>query len=490
MIRGARQFRFPWLPYVFADILALVLAYYATILLRFRSDLGRRLYDWVTIVILEHPAGEADEVLESFYYTSAFRIIVILAVVLFTLYALRHLYAGKRFILRFPTAWNVVVCNLIALALFYFYWYLTRNVFHPRSLFGTLIVLNIVLCPLLRSLMDAMLALMRKKWGIDRIAALLVGNGDAADLLHDVLVNIEPQGIYCATRYSFAEDQPLSDELERVRTTMEASAIGMLIVADTTLSVPQIMQVLELAAEMGVPAKILSPHLEVLVTDAKLPCDMLEGVPLVHFNAPQHNHVLMRLRKGMTFVCAALFVLLGSPVILVLAVLIRLTSEGPAIFRQKRIGVNRKPFYIYKFRTMRHMAEEELESLETENQSAGALFKIRRDPRITSIGRFLRRFSLDELPQLFNVLRGDMAIVGPRPLPERDFEKYEEDWHYIRHGGLPGLTCLWQISGRSNLNFHEMCILDIYYLRNHTWIMDLSIVLQTARTVLFGVGAY
>ena len=490
MIKASRQFRFPWLPYLFADILALVLAYYTTLLLRFRSDLGRRFYDWVTIIILEHPASATDETLETFYYASAFRLIVILAVVLLTLYALRHLYAGKRFILGFPTAWNVIVCNLVALAIFYFYWYLTRNVFHPRSLFGTLIVLNMVLCPLLRSLMEGVLARMRKKWGIDRCGALLVGNGDAAELLRDFLVNIEPHGIYCASRLSFAKDASFADELERVRATMEASGIGMLIVADATLSVPQIMQVLELAGEMGVAVKILSPHLEVVIADAKLPCDVLKGVPLVHFNAPHHNHVLMRLRKGMTFVWAALFILLGSPLMLVLAVLIRLTSEGPAIFKQKRIGVNRKPFYIYKFRTMRHMAEEELESLESENQSSGALFKIRRDPRITSIGRFLRRFSLDELPQLFNVIRGEMAIVGPRPLPERDFEKYEEDWHYIRHGGLPGLTCLWQISGRSNLDFHQMCILDIYYLRNHTWIMDLSIVLQTARTVLFGVGAY
>jgi lipopolysaccharide/colanic/teichoic acid biosynthesis glycosyltransferase len=135
-------------------------------------------------------------------------------------------------------------------------------------------------------------------------------------------------------------------------------------------------------------------------------------------------------------------------------------------------------------------ADELQAQVEEFNESGKGLFKIRNDKRVTPVGRLLRRFSLDELPQLINVLRGEMAIVGPRPLPRRDFENYYEEWHYTRHNGIPGLTCLWQISGRSDLGFHDMCILDIFYLTNRNWVLDLKIALRTFWAVLFGKGAY
>ena len=187
---------------------------------------------------------------------------------------------------------------------------------------------------------------------------------------------------------------------------------------------------------------------------------------------------------------AAVLLLLASPVFLVIALLIKTNSRGGVFFTQERIGINRKPFRMFKFRTMYHRAEELQAQVEELNESGEGLFKIRRDPRVTPVGRFLRRFSLDELPQLINVLRGEMTLVGPRPLPRRDFENYYEEWHYSRHSGLPGLTCLWQISGRSDLSFHNMCILDDYYLRNRNMMLDLKIVMRTASVVLFAKGAY
>jgi exopolysaccharide biosynthesis polyprenyl glycosylphosphotransferase len=482
--------RYPWLPYFLTDFLSIIVAYYLAILFRFRSAMGHALYDRVTLLLLEQPAGKAGYAFERFYYESAFRIILILAAVICLLYALRHLYAGRRFILRRSETWNIFVCNVIALAIFYFYWYLTRNTYHPRSLFASLIVLNILLCPVFRMIMGAVLRRVRKKWGMDCCAALLVGAGRETEILYELLHVREPHGIFCRSRLSAAGIKPFPERLAEIQAIIDTCNIDMLIVADPGLSVPQIMQVMELTAKIGIPVKILSARLDVLVKEAHLPCDILQGVPLAHFNAPARGGHLGVVRRGLTVLWATLLLGLSTPLLLLLAVLIRVTSPGAVIFRQKRIGINRKPFYIYKFRTMRHMAEEALPAIEAENESGGALFKIRQDPRVTPVGRFLRRFSLDELPQLMNVVKGDMAIVGPRPLPERDFQQYEEDWHYIRHGGLPGLTCLWQISGRSDLDFHQMCILDIYYLRNHTWIMDLSIALQTFRIVLFGIGAY
>jgi lipopolysaccharide/colanic/teichoic acid biosynthesis glycosyltransferase len=139
---------------------------------------------------------------------------------------------------------------------------------------------------------------------------------------------------------------------------------------------------------------------------------------------------------------------------------------------------------------MRQRADEMQAEMEEFNDSGAGLFKLRRDPRVTPVGRFLRRFSLDELPQLLNVVRGDMLLVGPRPLPRRDFRNYYEEWHYSRHSGMPGLTCLWQISGRSDIDFHNMCILDVYYLRNRSWVLDIKILLRTVWAVLFAKGAY
>jgi lipopolysaccharide/colanic/teichoic acid biosynthesis glycosyltransferase len=170
--------------------------------------------------------------------------------------------------------------------------------------------------------------------------------------------------------------------------------------------------------------------------------------------------------------------------------LIRLTSRGPALFVQERIGINRRPFQMFKFRTMYNRADEMQAEIEELNESGEGLFKIRHDPRVTPVGRLLRRFSLDELPQLFNVLKGNMNIVGPRPLPRRDFNNYYEKWHYNRHEGLPGLTCLWQVSGRSDVNFYNMCILDVYYLRNRSSVLDAKILLRTIGVVLFAKGAY
>jgi lipopolysaccharide/colanic/teichoic acid biosynthesis glycosyltransferase len=286
------------------------------------------------------------------------------------------------------------------------------------------------------------------------------------------------------------KEDPFEKQLSSVMSALKASKADMLIVADKDLTVPQIMQILDKTDKFGIPTKILSEKLDVLVSHARLSCDLIHGVPLVHFGAPKNQGKMGVFRRTVTIVVSSLSLVILSPILFVIGVFVRITSKGPAIFIQERVGVNRKPFRMYKFRTMHNKAEELLAQIEEFNESPETLFKIKKDPRITTIGRFLRRFSLDEFPQLINVIKGDMAIVGPRPLPQRDFKNYYAEWHYSRHGGLPGLTCLWQISGRSNIDFHNMCILDVYYLRNHSWIMDIKIILRTTKVVLFGTGAY
>jgi len=187
-------------------------------------------------------------------------------------------------------------------------------------------------------------------------------------------------------------------------------------------------------------------------------------------------------------VAVACLVLL-APLFLVLAALITATSRGPVFFVDRRVGLGQRPFRLYKFRTMRADAHRQQAELEAQNEACGVLFKIRDDPRVTGVGRVLRRLSLDELPQLINVVKGDMSLVGPRPLPMRDCELME-DWHRRRHVVLPGITGLWQVSGRSDLKFTDMVELDLRYIDTWSLRSDVRIAWLTLAAVLGARGAY
>ncbi|HEY0657207.1 MAG TPA: sugar transferase, partial [Pyrinomonadaceae bacterium] len=186
---------------------------------------------------------------------------------------------------------------------------------------------------------------------------------------------------------------------------------------------------------------------------------------------------------------AVALLILSAPVFLVIAILIRLDSRGPVFFTQERMGYNKRRFRMIKFRTMVADAEAQLEAIEHLNEKQGPIFKIRQDPRITPTGRILRKFSLDELPQLINVLLGDMSLVGPRPLSVRDGSRLEESWQKRRFSVKPGMTCLWQISGRSNLSFEEWVALDLKYIDSWSLQLDWWILLKTIPAVITARGA-
>lgn len=181
--------------------------------------------------------------------------------------------------------------------------------------------------------------------------------------------------------------------------------------------------------------------------------------------------------------------ILLAPLFLVVALLIKMTSPGPVFFSQERMGVNKRRFLIRKFRTMVPDAESMLPALEKHNEASGPVFKIKEDPRITPIGRILRRTSIDELPQLLNVLTGDMSLVGPRPLPIRDYEGFREDWQRRRFSVRPGITCLWQVRGRSAVGFEEWMKLDLQYMDEWSIWLDLKILARTIPVVMKGTGA-
>jgi lipopolysaccharide/colanic/teichoic acid biosynthesis glycosyltransferase len=188
-------------------------------------------------------------------------------------------------------------------------------------------------------------------------------------------------------------------------------------------------------------------------------------------------------------VVASLIVIVGLPAWLLIAIAIKLTSRGSVLYADTRVGLAERKFPMLKFRTMVAGAAAQQPALEDANEASGALFKIRDDPRVTSVGRVLRRFSLDEVPNLLNVLRGEMSLVGPRPLPLRDYRLLDE-WHRRRYNVLPGITGLWQVAGRSDLTFDDLVRLDFYYLENWSIWLDISVLVRTPVAVLRRRGAY
>jgi exopolysaccharide biosynthesis polyprenyl glycosylphosphotransferase len=194
-------------------------------------------------------------------------------------------------------------------------------------------------------------------------------------------------------------------------------------------------------------------------------------------------------KRTIDLVVSFVLVLLLVPLFLTVAVLVRLTSPGPVFFKQKRVGLNKRQFIMYKFRTMVPNAERIQEELLHLNEMSGPVFKIRNDPRMTPFGRMLRKTSIDELPQLFNVLKGDMSLVGPRPIPLRDYQFFNEDWQRRRFSVRPGITCLWQVGGRNSIPFERWMELDMEYIDQWSLWLDLKILVRTIPALLRGTGA-
>ena len=227
----------------------------------------------------------------------------------------------------------------------------------------------------------------------------------------------------------------------------------------------------------------LFPHVK---TQTRL--EELDGVPLLTFSTAPERPLPLFVKRAMDVALSLLLMLLSFPAIAGVAFLIKLTEGGRVLYRQTRCGLNGRRFTLYKFRTMVEDAEDRQESLLHLNEMSGPVFKLRSDPRVTNLGRFLRRFSLDELPQLWNVLRGDMSLVGPRPPIPDEVARYQR-WQRRRLSMKPGLTCLWQISGRNQLDFDRWMELDLQYIDSWSPWLDLQILLKTVPAVLSGRGA-
>jgi exopolysaccharide biosynthesis polyprenyl glycosylphosphotransferase len=240
--------------------------------------------------------------------------------------------------------------------------------------------------------------------------------------------------------------------------------------------------------EQGIVVRVRTEFFNLQV--ARTYADDLHGIPVMTIQSGPADGWQLAMKRLIDIFASGALLLALAPLFAVVALLIRLDSPGPVFFTQERVGLNKRRFRILKFRTMVVEAEEQQELLEHLNEAEGPVFKIKQDPRITRIGGWLRRFSIDELPQLVNVFKGEMSLVGPRPLPVRDVERIDAQWHKRRFSIKPGITCLWQVNGRSNIGFNDWVRMDLDYIDKWSLGLDLVILLKTLPAVFKGPGAY
>jgi exopolysaccharide biosynthesis polyprenyl glycosylphosphotransferase len=324
-----------------------------------------------------------------------------------------------------------------------------------------------------------------------RRRAVLVGSGkhieDVAHALTDeVHAPVEMVGFISLTPRPDNGLRSLGriDDLAEV---LDAHRIQEVIIADPDFPEERAVELVDQCHRRGVTVRIAPSTMEILVHRA----EFVPGasVPLFELRPPVFDGVDYFVKRTFDFCISVLVVLVLSPLLLACAIAVLISSRGPVLYRSIRPGIGGEPFACFKFRTMRSDADQLQADLESENEATGPLFKIREDPRMTRVGTFLRRYSLDELPQLFNVILGQMSLVGPRPLPQRDFDQLEE-WHKKRYLVLPGVTGLWQVSGRSELDFDDLVRLDFLYLERWSVGLDLTILLKTIPAVLSRRGAF
>jgi exopolysaccharide biosynthesis polyprenyl glycosylphosphotransferase len=272
-----------------------------------------------------------------------------------------------------------------------------------------------------------------------------------------------------------------------VAAALDATTVDELIVADPGRDERALLELVEMSHHRGVKVRVAPRTTELLVERGEYVPG--QAVPLFELRPPVFAGTDWAVKRTFDIVVSAVIVVVGLPFWLVIALLVKLDSRGPVMYSDTRVGLGERTFPMHKFRTMVAGAAGSQAKLEAANEASGALFKIRDDPRVTRVGRVLRRFSIDEVPNVLNVLRGEMSLVGPRPLPVRDHARLEQ-WHRRRSDVLPGMTGLWQIAGRSDLTFDDLVRLDFYYLENWSLWLDITILVRTIPAVLSRRGAY
>jgi exopolysaccharide biosynthesis polyprenyl glycosylphosphotransferase len=320
--------------------------------------------------------------------------------------------------------------------------------------------------------------------GIGQTPVVVIGRGDDRSRVRRMMER-------ASGAYSLAGEVDCGEagvDLAALRRTLDhTGAREVILLGAELLPDEEFLEILRSVRLRGMPLRVVPGALALMRSRPAVSQSL--GLPLLEVHYPRLDNTQRVLKRALDVTVSVGGLVLLSPLFLAVAIAIRLGSPGPVLFRQKRVGADGRVFICYMFRSMYEGAERRQAELETMNEADVPVFKIKDDPRVTPVGRFLRRWSIDELPQLVNVLKGEMSLVGPRPLPVRDFHLMEEA-HKRRLEAVPGMTGYWQISGRSNLSFEDMVRLDLYYIENWSLSFDVKIILRTLGAVLRRDGAY
>ncbi len=358
------------------------------------------------------------------------------------------------------------------------------------GLYLTAFVLGALVISLLRTSYEIVTADLWRLAGARR-RAVLVGDGERLLALRRALGHgrsgIGYEFVGALSTHGEAAGLPLLGTVADLHRVLQTQPLDELIVSGVDLTEPELLDLVEEAHRWGVKVRIAPTTAELLTQRAEYVPG--QGVPLFELRPPVVAGLDWAVKRAFDIVVSSALIVVAVPLWAVIALAVKLDSAGPVFYRDRRVGLGESEFGMFKFRSMYVDAAERQAGLEEVNEASGPLFKIKDDPRVTKVGRVLRRYSIDEMPQVVNVLHGEMSLVGPRPLPLRDYVQLE-DWHRKRYLVLPGMTGLWQVSGRIDLSFDDLVRLDFYYLENWSIWLDISILAKTLPAVLARRGAY
>ena len=383
---------------------------------------------------------------------------------------------SRRTLIRPLLLGSVLITIGIVLILFY------CRVTAPR---GVLLIFIVFSCALVWLKEEILMAALRSPMAKAqyRRRVIVAGAAMESNRLRQLIKSSGSKEIEVVAEFNLAE----ASTARLIELLHEHSASSVMVSAKHT-NFERVENVIRVCEIEGVEAWLVADFFAPQIARASF--DEIFGHPLIVFRSAPESSWQMVAKQLLDFTGALLALLIFAPLMLGIAALIKLTSPGPVMFRQQRSGLNGSPFSIFKFRTMMTNAEQFKHELAAMNEMSGPVFKVTNDPRITPVGRWLRKFSLDELPQLFNVLHGEMSLVGPRPLPVDEVKRFNDLAHRRRLSVKPGLTCLWQISGRNQItDFKDWVRLDLQYIDNWSIWLDIKIILRTIGVVFAGTGS-
>jgi len=426
---------------------------------------------------------------------------VYLVVVTFLTFKYFNLYYEKGIYRSYSDFWRIARAITVLLIFTMVLLFVFKVIDFSRMVIIYFWFLSILFVAVGRVVFDFARRWVRTRFGIDKYRCVVVGNSDFARQLglqltpasgfkHLGFVKVEEDGNAKSDsdRKGQADLHFLgsSEDLEQVVSENDVSAVFLV---DDGLDYNRMMELVVKSTNMGLETRVISKRFETFIDKIPAPVEVIMDVAMLRFRVAKFQRWRKFVKRVFDVVISVVVLVVGLPVWVIVALLIKLESPGPVIFKQKRITKDGKIFTCYKFRSMYADAEQKLKEVLRYNEKQPQIFKMRDDPRITKVGSFIRRMSIDEIPQLINVLKGDISLVGPRtPIPQ-EVVKYKP-WHKVRLRDKTGITGLWQVSGRSELDFDEMVILDIYYLLNRSLSLDFRIMVKTIFVVLFAKGAY